>query len=670
MSAAGVVYKDLVSAEAEQEYREIPREQVTQNIGTAQTLHEKPTDSHALAVENHADKGFAQLNNMNEVVDLGWNEPKGNVESPLVGGLHNEDLWVLVRRFNQQMYHVKETPIPPPGGLDLNIADEEEFSPDKLRSNMERLYMTIGIGVMGFVKHMARLRSWRETKRTGWFCTAYFVAWAFDLLVPLVSITLITLIVYPASRPVLFPPAPMALVDKSSGGVQKPIAGTLGSKDSATGAPENHKGEAVEAEASNFVNGLSSIAFSSATGKHPQGEPDSDEASPQEGKVNALGRTPPNKTDKTRIPVETVMWQKVGPVMHAIADITDAWERFANALSPTSPFDRNFSQWRLVSLVAPMLLLSTFVTSYMFVKGVTFGIGFGFFGDPILQRGFALLNEKVPNWQKYLELRNTLLKGVPTNAQLTITLLRIGEANKAPLPPPPKLREPPPEKPDAVTEMEMRAHAGENGPLEATHEEVNAAVADDPTEQYKENDEDKTSKHGKKTNKLLGFFKGTAKGAVETARGTDKLRAELGSKHAKEREGVVINPTDDLKSGPVEFKARYNGKKGHVYITTSATIPCVAFSTDSTIEKVGTAGRTDLSPIWSIPVGDIRELKKIGGYGWKAKFVVSWALDKEVADGLEITTKTGEHHKVTALPMRDELFNRLISMGGQKWESW
>ena len=30
-----------------------------------------------------------------------------------------------------------------PGGLDLNIADEDEFSPDKLRSTIERLYMTV-----------------------------------------------------------------------------------------------------------------------------------------------------------------------------------------------------------------------------------------------------------------------------------------------------------------------------------------------------------------------------------------------------------------------------------------------------------------------------------------------------------------------------------------------
>ena len=41
------------------------------------------------------------------------------------------------------MYHVKSIPTAPPGGLDLNIAKEDEFSPDKLRGNVERLYMTV-----------------------------------------------------------------------------------------------------------------------------------------------------------------------------------------------------------------------------------------------------------------------------------------------------------------------------------------------------------------------------------------------------------------------------------------------------------------------------------------------------------------------------------------------
>ena len=70
----------------------------------------------------------------------------------------------------QQMYHVKAMSGPAPGGIDLNTAEEDEFSPDKLRSNIERLYMTVIIGLIGFGKHIARLRSWREPRRTAAFC--------------------------------------------------------------------------------------------------------------------------------------------------------------------------------------------------------------------------------------------------------------------------------------------------------------------------------------------------------------------------------------------------------------------------------------------------------------------------------------------------------------------
>jgi hypothetical protein len=195
---------------------------------------------------------------------------------------------------------------------------------------------------MAFGKHIVRLRSWREFRRTAWFCSAYFLAWMLDLLVPLISGTLIALIAYPPCREVLFPPAPLALVSGKTGGVQKPKAGVLGSHDSATGAPENHKGEAVEQEASNFVNGIASVALSSSTGKHPQGEPDDDESSPADSvpdptsiavsaanakDVAAGGK--PKEHDKTKVPMETAMWTKMRPIMHGIAEVTDTWERFA-----------------------------------------------------------------------------------------------------------------------------------------------------------------------------------------------------------------------------------------------------------------------------------------------------------------------------------------------------
>jgi len=308
----------------------------------------------------------------------------------------------------------------------------------------------------------------------------------------------------------------------------------------------------------------------------------------------------------------------------------------------------------------------------MFMKGVTFSIGFGFFGDPIISRGLDLLNRKFPNWQKLLELRNTLLKGVPTNAQLTITLLRIGEANKAPLPPPPRVDEPPPEVPAEISEKDLRA-TGADYPLNATAEELDLAMAHDPAVPHETGgadiDASKNAHKGKGGSKILGFFRGITKGGVETAIGTDKVKAAAGSHHAQDRLGAVPKNADKT-SGPIEFKARFKGEKGHVYITTKATIPCVAFSTDKTIEKIGTLEREDLHPLWSIPIGEISELKKTGGYGWKAKLVVGWAMGREVADALEIVEKNGNMTKVTAVPLRDELFNRLVATGGQKWECW
>ncbi|KAI0425745.1 hypothetical protein F5Y09DRAFT_334701 [Xylaria sp. FL1042] len=655
---------------------------------TANSLTEEPTLSHSLAMGDHDEKGVVQNPRQEEVADLGWNKRKENIPAPLVGGLGNEDLWLLIRRFNKQMYHVKEVPHSVLGDLDLNVSDEEEFSPDKLRATVERFYMTVVIGLLAVVKHIARLRSWRETRRTSSFCAAYFIAWLFDFLAPLLAITLITLVVYPRSRGILFPPAPVSLVDANSGGVQKPKAGVLGSHESATGAPENHKGEAVEQEATNFFNGFTAVVLTSATGKHPQANPQlGEENSPDdhvpdptglavsaaEAKDVAAGGQNASKHDKTKVPVENAIWSKMRPIMHGISDVTDTWERLGNALSPTPPFPQDTGRIRLASLLVPLIIVSLFTTSYMAVKGASFGVGFGFFGDPIITPGLRWLNRQYPHWQKILEMRNTVLKGVPTNAQLTLTLLRIGEANKAPLPPAPLVRAPPPDKPIDVTDAELRA-TGAEPPLNATDEELEAAMQHDPQTAHEtagaDIDAAKSGTHSRKGSKIIGAVKSAVKGTVKGAIASDAARAKVGSRQAKNRLGVVPPANAELLTGPVDFKARYNGKKGRVYIATKSTIPAVGFSTDVATEIVGDEQREELNPRWSIAIGDIKELKKIGGYGWKAKLVVGWSLGREVHDGLEITDRLGNVRRITALPLRDELFNRLVAIGGQKWEAW
>ncbi|KAI9801859.1 MAG: hypothetical protein M1833_002173 [Piccolia ochrophora] len=639
-------------------------------------LEDGPTDSHALAVADHDEKGAAQVGHEEpEVKDLGWHE---ETEESLVGGLPNEELWTLVRRFDKQMYHVKAIPVAPLGGLDLNIADEDEFSPEKLRSNIERLYMTVVIGSMGFVKHIVRLRSWKEPRRTAAFCAAYYVAWLLDFIVPSFVSMLLLLIVYPPARTLLFPPAPLALVDNKTGGVKKPSAGVLGSHNSLTGAPEKHQGEAVEQEAHNFVSGLGAIGLSAATGKHTENKKQEEEGAidtsipdptaiatrAADSKDVAAGGAPNAQHDKTKQPMEAAMWQKARPVMHVIADIADGWERFANALSPTPPFPQDLARLRLAGVLVPVLGVGILTSSYAFVKITTFISGAGFFGDPLLIRGIDLLNRTVPDWQKYLEIRNTILKGVPTNAQLTLTLLRIGEANKAPLPPPPTSSQPPSTQPRALETSDV--------PLDASHSEIQSAIHHDPSQPapHAELPAKPKKQHGRH---IVSFFKRSTKFGVSTVLGTDNLKAAAGSEHARHRLGVLPRPNPP-PSGPVSFKGRYNGKKGRIYLSTAATIPCLSFAPDTPTGKdpvtLDAGDQPPIKPLFSIAVADIAELKKIGGFGWKAKLIVGWAMDREVADGLEVIDHEGTITSLTAIPLREELFNRLIAMGGQVWESW
>jgi hypothetical protein len=93
--ATGAVYKDLLP---------IPDDDPRHGEATTTTMTDAPTESHALAMEaaNRAEyKGAAQVDHAADVVNLGWNEPKEAIANPLVGGLNNEDLWILVRRFNK-----------------------------------------------------------------------------------------------------------------------------------------------------------------------------------------------------------------------------------------------------------------------------------------------------------------------------------------------------------------------------------------------------------------------------------------------------------------------------------------------------------------------------------------------------------------------------------------
>ncbi|KAL4902209.1 hypothetical protein BDW74DRAFT_158802 [Aspergillus multicolor] len=648
-----------------------------------------PTDSHILSQtkpEDPTEKGLAHKAGEidgGEVSDLGWGLSE-TIQERIVPGLSNEDLFLLIRRFNKQIYNVKAVPDAPLQGLDLIRAEDDHFSPDKLRATLERFYTTIVIGLTAFVKHIARLRSWREPVRTTWFCVVYFTSWLLDLLVPTICLTLLTLVLYTPSRKILFPPAPIALVDTSTGGVQKPKAGVLGSHDSVTGAPEKYKGEAAEQEASNLMASVATVAVGSAAGKHDQGTP---ESAPMESQVPdamdivskaadaqaaAGGEVPADTHDKTREPMKQTVLNGADQGMRVMADIIDTWERIANALAPTPPFSMMTPRLRLAAVFGGGLLVSLLTSSYIFMKMATFFVGLGFFGDPLIQRGIQYLDREYPHWKELSQLQNTLLKGVPTNAQLTLTLLRIGEANAAPLPPPPKgSLEKAPSRPASIDHEKLT--------LGATPEEVERAAAKSPNHpnmQAERNAETERAKPKKGFGaKVLGFFRGTTAAGIESKLAISHARAEIGNLHAKNQKGVLRKKgLETLPMGPVEFDARYKGHRGMVIIDSSHEPPLLYFTTDETAQlgDYRMESRKNGSIYFDMPVNDIKEMRKIGGMGWKGKLVTGWAVGgKEVVDGMIVTGKRPhQEFQLTAMSKRDELFNRLVAIDGQVWNSF
>lgn len=77
----------------------------------AQSLTQEPTASHALAMADHEHKGEAQEAHDSEVKDLGWKDREERIANPLVGGLPNDELWVLIRRFNKVWPHSRTYPV-------------------------------------------------------------------------------------------------------------------------------------------------------------------------------------------------------------------------------------------------------------------------------------------------------------------------------------------------------------------------------------------------------------------------------------------------------------------------------------------------------------------------------------------------------------------------------
>jgi hypothetical protein len=170
----------------------------------------------------------------------------------------------------------------------------------------------------------------------------------------------------------------------------------------------------------------------------------------------------------------------------------------------------------------------------------------------------------------------------------------------------------------------------------------------------------------KHISKLIRLFKRTTAGAVDAKLGLDHVRAKVGSEKTKARVGAFIKPEALSYAEPEAFKARFKGENVWIYLTEGAT-PRVLIAHQPPKPN----GKPDkIDPTLEIPVGDIQILKRTTASVSKpTKKAVEWSSDKELLASLEFVDQSRKVWLFTALPERDELFNRLVAMGGQHWEN-
>lgn len=224
----------------------------------AQTASHGLTASHALA-QVRADKLGDTPDGTGEHTCDGNAIDADAAFQPHILGMSKDDAWVAIRRFNLLVFRIKASKNWPLTDFDMGSSEQAEASPEQLQAQLARLYMTFIIGLFAVYKHIVRLRSLREPQRTSKFLSVYLAAWLMNLLAPTLFLFIMLMVISPASRPLCFPQIPPSIVDAKTGGVQQAPAGVMASETSVTGAPETHKGEAVEQEAHSFITSFSKV---------------------------------------------------------------------------------------------------------------------------------------------------------------------------------------------------------------------------------------------------------------------------------------------------------------------------------------------------------------------------------------------------------------------------
>ncbi|KII91746.1 hypothetical protein PLICRDRAFT_682123 [Plicaturopsis crispa FD-325 SS-3] len=656
--------------------------------GVTPTDHILAEDGSALCTEaNNADaqRRLAQKSESRKTETLAREVEKEKAEwrdfhgAPVGGtvvlGIEDNQLWAMMRRFDQQVVHAATPPHKlPPGEPDLRPSPlpSVPFTSDIIKTNLEQVYINLGVSVHRLAGEVERLTCWREEERhrAAVFCAAYFTAWFCHLTVPLLIGFLIVLVLYPPSRRFCFPPVRPPHVAVPSVTDPTNRKGDQSLLDVGSNAVHRTKAEQAEQQAFEFMKiterfGLRVIMG----GRHKNEEPD-EHGNFGQDKVDAPETEEAEGPDvKEKRDALVGLYAKM--LQDALGELADAWERFAKytvnfvrfALTPPRPYPKNRAREKIAGILFAILLVTAVTPVWIFAHAFSFLVGFAFFGQPIITRGARAFVLRVPDWRERLDIRNSILSGVPTNAQLLLHLHRRAEATSVPLP-----RPPPP--PGAGQEEAEKLH-DTSVISEIPHGSDRATEA--PT--IGEDADDAADEGGKKAG-LISKAKGAVMHGVRSAArkgatiGADiTVEAPEADKEQQDQKllrSVGSKPKEDDES-PDVYPVKLDGKIVGRLVLSAPTATSLARATfHPKSSRAGDAARTFL-------VADILEMKKRGvGMGRSVLgYVAGMSL---LGTGLEVRVRSaaegGEETLVfTNVVRREQLFVRLLSMGGQLWES-
>jgi hypothetical protein len=77
-----------------------------------------------------------------------------------------------------------------------------------------------------------------------------------------------------------------------------------------------------------------------------------------------------------------------------------------SALSPPPPYPRNWAQVKIAGLILlPTMFATAVIPAWVWMRGASFAFGFGFFGQPVIDKAIEVFVEKVPDWRVKLDIR-------------------------------------------------------------------------------------------------------------------------------------------------------------------------------------------------------------------------------------------------------------------------